>query len=92
VEPLLTTPSQAVWLLPTPEFRRAAIDSRGSTWDIAQQTSDPDRALRNLLERDRMFTGRLYEQMKPLRLRAIEVDITMTKDDLAGRVTEAFGL
>lgn len=92
VKPLLAMPSQAVWLLPTPDFRRAAIDSRGSTWDIARKTSDPERALRNLLERDRMFTRRLYEQTKPLQLRVIEVDITMTEDDLAGRVTEAFGL
>lgn len=92
VMPLLTTPSQAVWLLPTPGFRRAAIDSRGSTWDIARKTGDPERALRNLLERDRMFTERLYEQTRSLQLRVIEVDITMTEDDLAGRVTEALRL
>jgi hypothetical protein len=92
VKPLLTTPGQAVWLLPTPDFRRAALGSRGSTLDIARKTGDPERALRNLLERDRMFTERLYEQTKPLQLRVIEVDVTMTEDDLAGRVTEAFGL
>jgi 2-phosphoglycerate kinase len=92
VKPLLTTPSNAVWLLPTPDFRRAALDSRGSTWEIARKTTDPDRALCNLLERDRLFTGRLYEQTKPLQLRVIEVDITMTEDDLAERVTESFGL
>ncbi|MFF3444223.1 hypothetical protein [Streptosporangium sp. NPDC002721] len=92
VKPLLTTPDQAVWLLPTPGFRRAAIDSRGSTWDIARRTGDPDRALRNLLERDRMFTEHLRERTKSLRLRVIEVDTTMTEDDLAGRVTATFGL
>lgn len=92
VKPLLATPSQAVWLLPTPDFRRAALDSRGSTWDIAGKTSDPERALSNLLERDRMFTGRLQEQTKSLRLRAIEVGTTMTEDDLTRRVTETFGL
>lgn len=40
VTPLLAVPRQAVWLLPTPEFRRAAIESRGSTWAIAGRTSD----------------------------------------------------
>jgi hypothetical protein len=92
VKPLLAMPRHAVWLLPTPDFRRAAIDSRGSTWTIARKTSDPEKALHNLLERDRMFTERLYEETKSLELRVIEVDPTMTEDDLAERVTEKLGL
>jgi 2-phosphoglycerate kinase len=92
VKPLLTRPDHAVWLLPTPGFRRAAIESRGSTWDIAGKTSDPEQALRNLLERDRIFTDCLHEQTKPLQLRVIEVDTAMTEDDLARRVAESFGL
>jgi 2-phosphoglycerate kinase len=38
VKPLLAQPDHAVWLLPTPEFRRAAFTSRGSLWQIAGQT------------------------------------------------------
>jgi hypothetical protein len=45
-----------------------------------------------LLKRDAMFTHHLYEEAKRLELNTIEVDITMTVDDLARRVTEAFGL
>jgi hypothetical protein len=59
VSPLLAVPGRAVWLVPTPAFRRAAFESRGSLWEIARKTSDPGRALRNLLDRDRMFTERL---------------------------------
>lgn len=92
VKPLLAAPGRAVWLLPTPGFRRAALDSRGSTWSIAGRTSDPERALRNLLERDRMFTGRLREETRALGLCGIEVDVAMTEDELEGRVTAAFGL
>lgn len=92
VKSLLAVPEHAVWLLPTPEFRRAALDSRGSLWEIAQKTSDPERALRNLLERDRMFTDRLRAEVTRLGLPAIEIDTAMTADDLAGRVAEAFGL
>jgi hypothetical protein len=92
VKPLLAVPSHALWLLPTPDFRRAALDSRGSTWEIARKTSDPERALRNLLERDRMFTERLYEEVKRLELRIIEADSTLTEDALAERMTDAFGL
>ena len=92
VQPLLAAPGHAVWLLPTPEFRRAAFDSRGTLWEIARKTSDPHRALGNLLERDRMFTERLYQEARHLDLRAITVDTTVTEAELAGRVTETFGL
>jgi hypothetical protein len=92
VAPLLGVPDQAVWLLPTPTFRRAAFESRGSLWEIARKTSDPDRALRNLLDRDRMFTERLSAETRSLGLRAIEVDPSFSEDDLAGRAAEALGL
>ena len=91
VQPLLAEPGHAVWLLPTPGFRRAAFASRGSLGQIAGKTSDPERALRNLLERDRMFTDRLREETKRLDLRAIEVDTTMTEDGLEELVRETFG-
>jgi hypothetical protein len=39
-----------------------------------------------------MFTERLYREAKHLGLRSIEVDTAMTEVDLAGRVTEGFGL
>jgi 2-phosphoglycerate kinase len=92
VKPLLAVPGHAVWLLPTPGFRRAAFESRGSLWEIAGKTGDPGRALRKLLERDRMFTERLKEETERLDLPAIEVDTTMTEGDLDERVTATFGL
>ena len=39
-----------------------------------------------------MFTERLGEEAKRLELRVIEVDTTMTENDLARRVAEAFGM
>ena len=93
VKPLLEVPNRAVWLLPTPEFREAVIESRGgSSWGFLAKTTDPERALRNLLERDRMFTDVLREQTTRLRLPAIEVHTSTTEDDLARRVTDLFGL
>jgi hypothetical protein len=78
---------------PTPEFRQAVVDSRGGPkWGFLGKTSDPERALRNLLERDVMFTHRLYEEAKRLELNIIEVDTTMTVDNLTRQVTEAFVL
>jgi len=92
VAPLLSGTRQAVWLIPTPEFRRAAFDGRGSTWDIPRQTSDPDRALANLLERDRLFTNELRREATALDLPVIRVDLGLSVDALAARVAEALGL
>jgi hypothetical protein len=92
VAPLLADPRRAVWLLPTPGFRRAAFESRGGLWQIAGRTGDPDRALRNLLDRDRMFTDRLAATATALGLPVIRVDPTMTEDDLVALVADSFGL
>jgi 2-phosphoglycerate kinase len=92
VRPLLTRPDHAVWLLPTPEFRRAAFSSRGSLRQIARKTSNPEKALHNLLERDRMFTDRLRSEARCLGLPVIDIGTAMTEDALAARVTEVFGL
>lgn len=92
VQPLLADPGHAVWLLPTPGFRRAAFDSRGTLWEIARKTSDPVTALDNLLERDRMFTEHLSREATRLDLRVVAVDTPMTEAELAEQVAEALGL
>ena len=93
VKPLLSVPAHAVWLLPTPAFRHAVVQSRGGpSWGFLARTTDPERALHNLLERDRMFTDILREETARLQLPAIEVDGTLTEVDLMERVTEVFGL
>ena len=79
VQPL-AAPGHAVWLLPTPAFRRAAFERRGSWWTD------------NLLERDRMFTERLREETTRLGLPAIEVETSMAENDLVERVARAFAL
>ena len=91
VQPL-AHPGHAVWLLPTSRFRRTALEQRGSLWEIAARTSDPDRALHNLLERDRMFTERLRADVQRLGLPAIEVDTTMSEAELAARVADVLTL
>lgn len=91
VKPLLSELSQSVWLLPTPEFRQAVFANRGGTaWGFLAKTTDPERALRNLLERDRMFTDVLREETARLGLPAVEVDTTMTEDDVFEQVTEHY--
>jgi len=92
VAPLLSGPQQAVWLLPTPEFRRAAFESRGSTWTIPTKTSDPQRALANLLARDQLFTEQLRAQARAARLQTVDVDGSLDVNESVARVGEALGL
>ena len=69
------------------------IDGRGgSASGFLTRTTDPDKALRNLLERDRMFTNIVRAETARLNVTAIDVDATMTETDLAKRVTDALGL
>ena len=61
-------------------------------WGIARRTSDPERALSNLLERDRMFTDRLRREVLRLDLPFVEVDASTTEPAVARRVASIFGL
>ncbi|MER8006945.1 hypothetical protein [Streptomyces sp. NPDC094149] len=93
VQPLLADPDHAVWLLPTPDFRRAAFRSRAAPGEgFLWRTSDPERAGRNLAERDGLFTEHLREETERLGLRAVPVDATMTQDALTEVLTAAFRL
>lgn len=86
ISPLLTRLSQAVWLLPSPELRRRAFDARGSTWEIPRRTSDPERALSNLLARDELFTDQLLREVTHLGLPFVKVDGVLTADELVNVV------
>jgi hypothetical protein len=44
------------------------------------------------MERDRMFTDRLFEVTNRLKLPMIEIDTAMNEAELARQVTQTFGL
>ena len=92
VAPLLSQPNQAVWLIPTPQFRRAALESRGSLWSIAGRTSDPERALSNLLVRDAIYTKEVFKEAAALHLKTLEIDRSFSVDELVACVEECLGL
>ena len=92
VFPLLSHVDQAVWLIPTPEWRRAAFSQRGSLWTIAGRTSDSHTALANLLARDALYTEELTRQAAALNLSTIEVNGSLVVDELAERAAGCLGL
>ena len=92
VASLLSQPNQAVWLIPTPEWRRTAFSRRGSLWSIAGRTSDPEAALTNLLARDALYTEEVKRQAAALRLPMIEINGSVSIDELAIHVAQCLSL
>lgn len=92
VAPLLSRSTQAIFLLPTPEFRRQALERRGSTWSIAGRTNDPERALTNLLARDAMYTDEVHRQAVTTGLPTVVVDGTLSVNDLVSVVARSLGV
>ncbi|GAA2165411.1 MULTISPECIES: hypothetical protein [Glycomyces] len=95
VAPLLADRRQAVWMLPTADFRAFAVDKRAKATGrpgFIHQTSDPERAGRNLAERERMFAERLREETRELGLQAITVDAAVPESESVRRVAALFGL
>jgi 2-phosphoglycerate kinase len=93
VQPILEASNQAVWLLPSPEFREAIVERRSvRTSGFLAKTSNPERALENLLARDGMFTDRLRNEVKDLELCSIEVNAATSESDTAKLVEKIFGL
>ncbi|GAA2144252.1 hypothetical protein GALLR39Z86_14410 [Glycomyces algeriensis] len=95
VAPLLADRSRAVWLLPSPEFRAYAVVKRAKATNrpgFLDQTSDPERAARNLAVRERHFVERLSKETRELGLRALTVDAAVDEDASIRCVSEHFGL
>jgi|SRR5579859_7781170 len=92
IVPLLSQPDQAVWLIPTPEWRRTALSRRGSLWSIAGRTSNPETALTNLLARDAFYTEEVERQAATLHLTRIQVNGSASVDELATRVAQCLGI
>ena len=92
VEPHLSNRRHAAWLIPTPQFRRQAFLRRRAPDAFWSATSDPERALANLLERDRMFTDALAAEAAQADLTLLAVDGTRTPGELATELATRLGL
>jgi hypothetical protein len=91
VRPHVSNPSHAVWLVPTASFRQAAFTRRLQADAFWMRTADPDLALTNLLERDRIFSDKIASDAARNGLEALYVD-TRTVDSLANELASRFGL
>lgn len=92
VRPHLSDSQHAVWLLPTPGFRRTAFARRGPEEAFWLRTSDPPRALANLLERDRIFTDAVASDAARHHLATLVVDGGRSIDEQVEDIAVRFGL
>ena len=72
VAPLLGQPEHALFLVPSAEFRRRAIEDRG--WPDPDLVRDRARALDTRLRRDALLADAVAREARELGLRVIEVD------------------
>jgi len=91
IVPLLSRPNQAVWLVPTDDFKRESMERRGKP-SFAALVKDPQRARASLLERDRLLNALIRSQAQALGCRLIEVDGARSAEETAGELARYFGL
>jgi hypothetical protein len=95
VAPLLSWPSQAVFLLPTPSFREQALRSRYADPERARANwgdADPEPIIAARLARDELWDAEVRRQAQQWGLPVIEVDGTRTASELADELARDFRL
>ena len=88
IHPLIANPRQAIFLLPTPEFRAGALERRG--WHTIDGTSDAGRARANRLARDDLLTQHVRQKAAELGFATINVDGSRALAEVIGEVEGHF--
>jgi len=88
VHPLIASSRQAIFLLPTPDFRVAALERRG--WRTIDGTSDADRARANRLARDDLLTQHVRQRAEELGFATINVNGSRALAEVIGEVEGHF--
>ncbi len=89
VQPLLSSPHQAVWLIPTEKFKGESMARRGKP-SFGNKTSDPDKAKMNLYGRDVMLAEYYRRQVPVYGYDLHEVDGTRSIDEMTDLVDRHF--
>jgi hypothetical protein len=90
VAPLLSQRTHGAWLIPTPDFRRAAFAARDRSEAFWWRTSAPQCALENLLARDELFCDSIVADARRNGLTTIAVDGEVTVEATVAEVAKQF--
>jgi 2-phosphoglycerate kinase len=89
IAPLLSSKHQAIWLVPTEEFKWMSMKQRDK-FTRRLQMSDPERAINNLFVRDMTLAQFVTEQAQARGLRVYEVDGARSPEAMATMVEQHF--
>lgn len=89
IQPLLSSPQQAIWFVPEPQFKRKIAIQRGKP-SVRDQTRNPALATENIIARDLLMVQHVRAKATRLGLTLIEVDGTQSIEQLVARVEQHF--
>lgn len=89
IMPYLADKQQAIWLIPSLEFKIAAVERRNKP-SFRFKTSDPDRAKSNLVNRDLLLAQYYEEETAKYDGRCVVVDETKSIEDMVALVKSHF--
>jgi hypothetical protein len=89
VQPLLSSPDQAIWLVPTESFKRASMERRGKP-SFGKLTSNPEKAILNLLTRDMMLANCYREQVSACGYNLLEIDGSRSAEQMTDLIEAHF--
>lgn len=90
IAPLLSSPRQAIWLVPTESFKRASMQRRNKP-SFATTISDPERATANLFRRDMLLAELVRAQARDRDLTVFEVDGSKGVREVTAVIEQHFG-
>lgn len=91
VAPLLDSPRRMIVLVPTDEFREHQLRVLPRAGAVTQRVSDPERAQRNRIARDRLVAEDAVRSATELGIRVLRVDGSKDAEAIADVVAEHFG-
>ncbi|GAB2931445.1 hypothetical protein GCM10027280_18860 [Micromonospora polyrhachis] len=90
VTPLVDSPRQMVVMVPSEAFRQHQLRTVARAATFGQSVSDPGRAQRNRIARDRLVAEDAVHAARAHGVRVIEVDGSRTADQICDLVAEHF--
>jgi hypothetical protein len=90
VAPIVDSPGRMIVMVPTTKFRQQQLRAMPRAATFSHQVSDPERAQRNRLERDRLVAEDAVDTARRLGIRVIEVDGAHDAEAMADIVADHF--
>lgn len=89
IQPLLSSPYQAIWFVPEAQFKRKIDIQRGKP-SVRLQTRNPELATENIIDRDLLMAEHVRAEVTKYGLTLLEVDGTRLIEQTIGLVEQHF--